>query len=73
VKRFKKQVIKEAADEIKKAIGTKIEIPIPELNQLGFSDVQYVRFASDGLGRANLLLKVKESAKIQHAGPAREK
>ncbi|MFZ4715813.1 MAG: hypothetical protein ACOYL6_18970 [Bacteriovoracaceae bacterium] len=73
VKRFKKLVIKEAADEIKAAIGTKIEIPIPELNSLGFSDVEYVRFASDGNGRANLLLKVKDSAKLRHVGPEKEK
>ncbi len=69
VKRLKKAVVKSSRTEILLAVGTQIAIPIPELTNLGFDDLQYVRFASDGNGRANLQLKVKDSIKFRHVAP----
>lgn len=69
MKMFKKQVIKSSREEIRAGVGTKIEIPLASLLDFGMNEVEYVHFESDGIGRANIKLKIKDSDRIQYVKP----
>lgn len=69
MKLFKKQVIKSSREEIRAGVGTKIEVPLKSLIDFGMNEVEYVHFESDGLGRANIKLKIKDSDRIQYVKP----
>lgn len=69
IKPFNKAVIKSSREEIRAGVGTKIEIPLKSLVDFGMNEVEYVHFESDGMGRANIKLKIKDSDRIQYVKP----
>lgn len=69
IKFLQKQVIASSREEIRRGIGIKIEIPLADLLELGVNEVEYVNFESDGLGRANIKLKIKDSKNLKFFKP----